>query len=147
MPPLATIRDHLVIEYSRFVLQDEARLHNAGDLEPAGTAPWRMVAGPGGAIFHSESNDREIAITLEAWQGEPQALPEWPVVATGITRPGSSGVRLASVTAAMTPNVLRLVKAGPHHIRAALRTTTDHENVDEYESEIVEEWLIQLWPL
>lgn len=120
MPPLATVRDHLVIEYSRFLLQDEARLHNAGDLEPS---------------------------ELKSWDTEPDVRPEWTVVVTGITRPDSPRVRLSSVTAAMTPHVLDLAKPGPHHLRAALRTTIDDENLDDYESDIIEERLLQLWPL
>lgn len=102
--------------------------------------------GARGAIFHSESNDRDLSIELESWDSEPVPRPGWTVVATGITQPDSPSVRLSSVTAAMTPHVLRLAKPGPHHIRAALRTTTDVENLDEYESDIIEEWLIQLWP-
>jgi hypothetical protein len=34
----------------------------------------------------------------------------------------------------------------PHHIRAFLHTTIDHDNTEEYETDIQEHWLVQLWP-
>jgi hypothetical protein len=145
--PTSVVNDQIVIEYSQFQLQDSAGFHQAGALEVDAASPWRMVAGRGGARFHSESNDREVPVRLEAWDTEPDpAATSWQTVAEGVVDSDSSEIGLRRVTGEPTGQQLTLTKAGPHHIRASLRSTIDTENDDEYETDIQEEWLIQLWP-
>ncbi|CAM3685682.1 hypothetical protein KIPE111705_20530 [Kibdelosporangium persicum] len=148
MPPTTVVNDHIVIEYSQFQLQDSAGFHQAGALDVDATSPWRVVAGRGGARFHSDSNDRDVPVRLEAWDVEPDKPDtSWQTVAQGIIEPDSAEIGLRQVTGEPTEQQLTLVKTGPHHIRASLRTTLDTDNEEEYETDIQEEWLIQLWPV
>jgi hypothetical protein len=141
----SVVDDVIVVEYGQFQLQDSAGFHQAGALEVDHSVHWRMVAGLGGARFHSDSNDRRIPVRLEVWENEPPPGP-WPVVAESVLRPESAEVRLRSVTGGMTDHSVTLAKAEPVHIRASVRSAIDETDHD-YETDIQEEWLVQLWPV
>lgn len=145
--PITVVDDAIVIEYGQFLIQDLAGHHLAGRLPVDPKSAWRMVAGAGGALFHSDSMDREVPVRLELWNTEPPPPTEpWKPVADGVMQPDSTQVRLRSTTGAVTPHVLSLDNTRAHHVRASLQITIDSENADEYETDIQETWLIQLWP-
>lgn len=148
LSPTSVVNDQIVIEYSQFQLQDMARFHPAGALEVDDTSLWRMVAGRGGARFHSDSNDRQVPVRLESWEAAPeQVVAPWRTVAEGVIEPDSVEVGLWRVTGGGTGQHLTLTKAAPHHIRASLRSATDTENEDDNEADVREWWLLQLWPV
>lgn len=145
---MRAVDDSIVVEYSQFLLEDLAGRHLAAQLPVDRKSRWRMVAGPGGALFHSDSPDRQVPVRLELWHSEPTDDPSepWQSAADGVLQPDSRRLRLCSITGAMTPHVLLLETTRPHHIRAYLHASLDPENPEGYETDIQEHWLLRLWP-
>ncbi|MEV8612585.1 hypothetical protein AB0383_32440 [Amycolatopsis sp. NPDC051373] len=87
------------------------------------------------------------AVRVELWDAEPPAAyGEWDQV-LAVVCDLADQVRLQSVTAAMSPDVLTLARPGPHHARVheGGRAATA-ELAEGTFAEGVERWLIQLWP-
>ncbi|GAB3402402.1 hypothetical protein [Flindersiella endophytica] len=145
--PVQAINDSIRVEYGQFLLQDVAGRHLAGRLPVDPDRPWRMVAGPGGALFHSESLDRTVPVRLELWRAEPPDPPEpWRAVAVGVLVSDSDQLRLRSITGDLTSHVLALEGPGPYHIRAYVHTTVGDDDDEAFETDVEERWLLQLWP-
>ncbi|MEU4672615.1 hypothetical protein AB0F91_32720 [Amycolatopsis sp. NPDC023774] len=143
---LAAIDSSITVEYGQFVLQEIPMSRTALTVgEPRGD--WLVLGGAGGLLLHSAGNDHDPAVRVELWDTEPPAAPgEWDQVVT-VACDLADQVRLQSVTAALSPDVLTLSRPGPHHARVheGGRAATAELGEGTF-AEGVERWLIQLWP-
>ncbi|MEV4599856.1 hypothetical protein AB0K15_20960 [Amycolatopsis sp. NPDC049253] len=143
---LGAIDSSITVEYGQFVLQEIPMSRNAlGVGEPRGD--WLVLGGAGGLMLHSAGNAHDPAVRVELWDTEPPAAHgEWDQVVT-VACDLADQVRLQSVTAAMSPDVLTLGRPGPHHARVHGGGRAATAKLDEGTfAEGVERWLIQLWP-
>lgn len=143
---LGAIDSGITVEYGQFVLQEISMNRSALSVgEPTGD--WLVVGGAGGLLLHSAGNDHNPAVRVELWDTEPPAAHgEWDRVVTVACDLGE-GVRLQSVTAAMSPDVLTLARSGPHHARVhgGGRAATAELGEGTF-ARGAERRLIQLWP-
>ncbi|MEU0790686.1 hypothetical protein ABZ342_11510 [Amycolatopsis sp. NPDC005961] len=147
MPTLAAaIDDRIEVEYGQFLLQEIPMTRTALTL-PVPRGDWLAVGGPGGLLLHSAGTDHYPAVRLELWDADPlPGLGDWDQVVE-VACDLRDLVRLQSVTAIQSPNVLTIGRPGPHRARVhSGRRVAAAELEEGSYAEGVEGWLVQLWP-
>ncbi|WP_103352193.1 hypothetical protein [Amycolatopsis sp. CA-128772] len=147
MPTLVTaIDDTVEVEYGQFLVQEIPMTRNVLTL-PVPRGDWFAVGGPGGLLLHSAGTDHHPAVRLELWDADPLPRPgEWDRVVEVACDLGDL-VRLQSVTAARSPQVLTISRPGPHRARVhSGRRVAAAELGEGSFAAGVEGWLVQLWP-
>ncbi|MEV5239545.1 hypothetical protein AB0K89_10600 [Streptomyces cinnamoneus] len=149
--PFATRDVQPRIAYFTFLLRG---LEDGADPQSAcGSAPkrWTVLRGPGGAVFRCGSTDFRPHVRLEAWRGEPPALPGgWDTVDTVEFRLHDSGtVRIEEWDGRPAGDPVDLGGPGAYRLRAASRgreAARLRHAAGETHFHGAEEWLLQLWP-
>ncbi|VVJ17212.1 Uncharacterised protein [Amycolatopsis camponoti] len=147
MPTLvAAIDDRIEVEYGQFLLQEIPMTRTALNL-PVPRGDWLAVGGPGGLLLHSAGTDHYPAVRLELWDVDPlPGLGDWDQVVE-VACDLSDLVRLQSVTAIQSPNVLTIGRPGLHRARVHSGRRVEAAELEEGSyAEGVEGWLVQLWP-
>jgi hypothetical protein len=122
-----------------------AQRHRSDRREQHGV--WLAVGGPGGLLLHRGGTDHYPSVRLEVWDTDPSPGPgNWDQVIE-VTCDLSDQVRLQSVTATQSPQVLAITRPGPHHARVHCGRRAEAAELEQGSfAEGAESWLVQLWP-